>query len=88
LFLEAFGPTFHYIKGKNFVIADTFSHLPQRDSLKEKSPSISIKNDSFAIKLDHEDMLECFLNYPDPNEIPYPLDYALIHQHQINNCGL
>jgi hypothetical protein len=40
--------------------------------LEEKSPaSMPMNNDSFAIELDHGDiMLECFLNYANPNKIP------------------
>jgi len=47
-----------------------------------------MNTDTFAIELDDDALLECFLNYPDPNEIPYPLDYALIRQHQINDHGM
>ena len=89
LFLEEFGPTFHYVKGENNVVADAFSRLPQRDSLEEKSPHLcpSILT-LLQLNLMMMTMLECFLNYPDPNEIPYPLDYALIRQHQINDHGM
>jgi hypothetical protein len=67
---------------------DAFSCLPQHVFLEETSPSMPMNNDSFAIELDYDDMLECFLNCTGPNEIPYPLDYALIHQHQMNDHGL
>jgi hypothetical protein len=33
-------------------------------------------------------MLECFLHHPDPNEIPFPLNYTLLRQQQFEDYEL
>lgn len=52
------------------------------------NPSMSQIIVSHAIELDDNYLLECLLNYPNLNEIPYPLDYALFCQCQINDHEL
>ena len=55
-------------------------------------PSLEGKGDaplsSFSIALDDPLMLECFLNHPDPNDIIFPLDYALLQQQQFDDLPL
>jgi hypothetical protein len=93
LYLEEFNPTFHYIKGSDNSFVDALSRLPSvsAPSLVEKSahplPS-DPDTQSFSILMDAPDLLECFLNHPDPNDIVFPLDYALLRQEQFNDLTL
>jgi hypothetical protein len=38
--------------------------------------------------MDAPDLLECFLKHPDPNDIVFPLDYALLRREQFNDLTL
>jgi transposase InsO family protein len=94
LFLEEFLPTFHYIRGCDNHLADALSRLPQSaDALVEKSVSPfdnrhSSDVDSFSIVMDDPALLECFLHHPDPQDIIFPLDYALLQREQFNDISL
>ena len=43
---------------------------------------------SFSIIMDDLAMLKCFINHPDPNNILFPLDYALLSTQQFDNHQL
>ena len=90
LFLEEYNPIFHYIKGSDNTIADAFSWLPclegQSPAVKQAfSPKESElapghfddhNSHAFSIMVDDDDMLECFLNFPEVDfQHPFALDY-------------
>jgi hypothetical protein len=93
LFLEEYAPTFHYIKGEKNVVADAFSRLPIKTIVGEKSyvgPGVPNTSDNtFAIEMDDPALLDCFLNHPPLEEIPYfPLEYREIQQRQFADDDL
>ena len=89
LFIEEFGPKFHYIKGEDNCLADAFSRVPtQHSEILQNRLNLPPSDDSFFSILDDEELLECFLNYPDPAHIQSPLDYQLIQQEQTNDQEL
>jgi transposase InsO family protein len=103
LFLEEYQPQFHYIKGTDNTVADALSRLPrsagqrvpgpcQPKSPKDIQTSLTDTNDadtSFSILCDDQDMMDCFLNYPDVDEQhPFALDYDTIAQAQNNDVAL
>ena len=93
LYIEEFTPTFHFIQGTDNTIADALSRLPIRSSISSESPLLERQSDatcstpvaSFSITMDDLAMLECFLNHPDPNDILFPLDYALLRTQQFDD---
>jgi hypothetical protein len=91
LFLEEHTPTFHYIKGEKNVVADAFSRLPVKTIVGEKSvgPGAPTTDSTFSIELDDPALLDCFLNHPPMEDIPYfPLDYREIQQRQFTDGDL
>jgi hypothetical protein len=44
--------------------------------------------ESFSIKFDNPQLLECFLNSPPIEQIRFPLDYEWIRQNQFDNQQL
>jgi transposase InsO family protein len=88
LFLEEFGPTFHYIKGSNNVLADALSRVP---TLEEKNAPMSHEHDEFlgftSALLNDTSILECYVNYPDPQVLAFP-SFQFIWQHQQQDTEL
>jgi hypothetical protein len=72
-YIEQFSPSFTHISGDNNFLADMFSRLPRLDDSIPDTPSNStVKNYSFI--LDDEELLECFLNLPAADHLPFALD--------------
>ena len=71
-------------------MADMFSRLPRKDNdTKMETPTknnATVENFSFI--LDDKEMLECFLNLPAQDEIPFALDLQQIAQGQNNDPEL
>ena len=86
LYIEDFAPTFHYIKGKDNIIADALSRLDfDEEIVKEDAtlgPSISRNSDGYCLEQDNHQLFETFLHHPNLSKIPYPIDYQRIYQHQ------
>ena len=69
------------------------SRLPIHSSISSESPLSERQSDatcstpiaSFSIIMDDLAMLECFLNHPDPNDILFLLDYALLRTQQFDD---
>jgi hypothetical protein len=75
LYLEEYGPKFHYVKGEKNVLADAFSRLPTTHSellLNRLNPPKETEDHFFSI-LDDPELEECFLNYPTQFENPLNL---------------
>jgi hypothetical protein len=88
LFLEEYGPTFHYIAGKNSLAADALSRLPFSErQISSPSPGPFPEKpadvvrppkrvDSFySFVTDDPDLLDCFVHLPDQYEVPFNMDF-------------
>ena len=84
LYLEEYGPKFHYIKGNENVLADAFSRLPRKEPISEgKSASQTQVDEQGAFSLfDDPELFECFLNMPTPGEMQMPLRFDRIRDAQ------
>jgi transposase InsO family protein len=89
LYLEEFGPKFHYVKGEKNVLADAFSRLPTEHSnvLLDRLNPPSNEGESFFSLLDDPELLECFLNYP-PSTIQDPTNYNDVNYEQTIDVDL
>jgi hypothetical protein len=90
LLLEEYDATYHYIQGKNNVLADAFSRLPRMDwSRSEGKNAPDVAESILEMKLfsiaDNDEMLDCFLNLPLQNEMCYPLELAWIQHNQFED---
>jgi hypothetical protein len=68
-----------------------FSRLPRLDEENEQPDHPSKRestNENFLFILDDEELLECFLNLPDANDLPFALDLERIAQGQNNDPAL
>jgi len=89
LFIEEFGPKFHYIKGNDNCLADAFSRVPTKHStIIQDRLNLPQPTDGFFSIMDDPELLECFLNYPDPAHVQSPLDFQLMQQEQITDLEL
>ena len=95
LFIEEFHPTFHYIKGIDNVIANSISHLPQCTESIVDTDLIQLNLDpdnnaeAFSLEFDNSTLLQCLLYHPVlPDEIIFPLEYSLLHIHQLQDRSL
>ena len=91
-YIERFGPEYLHIAGDDNFLADMFSRLHRLDdkfipldsSPKKRENSI----ENFSFLLDDNELLECFLNLPNTDDIPFALDLARIAQGQQNDKEL
>jgi hypothetical protein len=88
-YLEEYSPRYHHLPGELNVIADVISRLPCRDDIsypseeeKERLSKIDISLYHCTSIHDDPELVECFLNLPDLNEQPFPLDFEHIAQGQ------
>ena len=95
LFIEEFHPTFHCIKGIDNVIADAISRLPQcTESIVDTDliqPNLDTDHnaEAFSLEFDNSTPLQCLLYHPVlPEEIIFPLEYSLLHIHQLQDRSL
>jgi hypothetical protein len=86
--LEEYLPTYHHIPGENNVTTDSFGHLPHRENInyplkEEKEQLYNVNLTSFCTSiLEDNELIHCFLNLPDLNYEPFPLDSECIVQGQ------
>jgi transposase InsO family protein len=104
LFIEEYGPTFHYIEGKKNLAADALSRLPcsERQTSAgsffghfQKKPSDFSRHtpvdrvDSFySLVTEDPVLLECFVHLPDQNNVPFQMDYQTIAEAQAQDAVL
>ncbi len=102
LFLEEYGPIFHYIPGDKNLAADALSRLPFSER-QTSDPGIlgifpekpidmsrhSQRVDSFySIITDDPALLDCFVHLPDQQDIPFQMDYQTIAEAQVQDAAL
>jgi hypothetical protein len=91
VFIEDYAPIFHYIRGSDNVIADALSRLPLKEQgdaqhpSSDATPSPNSDNEFFSIARDAPEMFDCFVNLPEDDNVPFPLDLARMQQHQQND---
>jgi hypothetical protein len=89
LFLEDYGVRFHYIKGESNSLADALSRLPFNERQNTMETSVMVASDSFFLMMiDDDDLLDCFVNLPDTENIPFVLNYQTIANAQRNDVIL
>ena len=91
LFLEDYGVHFHYIKGESNSLADALSRLPfdERQNSPDGKPMIDQQQQSFySMAIDNDDLLDCFVNLPSSEGIPFVLDYNTIAEAQSRDARL
>jgi len=91
LYIEEFGPKFHYVKGPDNVLADAFSRVPTKHSeiLQHRlNLPATNGNDSFYSLLEEEELLDCFLNHPSPYDTQNPLDLNDLAMRQMTDLDL
>jgi hypothetical protein len=91
LSLEEHTPAFHHVKGEKNVVADAFSRLPVKTIVGEKSVGhgAPTTDSAFSIELDNPALLDCFLNHPPMEDVPYfPLDSREMQQRQFTDGNL
>jgi hypothetical protein len=94
-FVEGFNPTYLHIVGDDNFLADMFSRLSRLSNMdmpfealpnRESPASFPINNFSFL--LDNNKLLECSLNLPRKNDLPFALDLQRIAKGQQNDQEL
>ena len=93
--VDEYGPTLHYIKGPNNVIADTFSRMPMKTTaplimVGKEEPTADPLECHFSVTDDIELMKclaylpddECYLNLPADSAVDNPLDMETIKEQQ------
>ena len=91
LFIEEYGPIFHYIEGKKNLAADALSRLPLAER-QESGPLTTSSTDDddvfFSMVTDDTDLRDCFVHLPDQHGVPFQLDYHTIAQAQLQDAAL
>jgi hypothetical protein len=90
-YIKRFGPKYSHITGDDNFLADMFSRLSRLSdadvpisSLPKKESSVSngiihvAPTENYSFLLDDPKMLDCFLNLPDEDELPFALDLQRI----------
>jgi hypothetical protein len=94
-YVDKYGPTLHYIKGSNNVIADTFSCMPMKNTtplimVGKEEPTADPLDCHFSVTDDNK-MIECiaylpkeecYLNLPADSAVDNPLDMEMIKEQQ------
>ena len=98
LFLEDFGVHFHYIKGSDNALADALSRLPfaeRQDPPVDSNSTPSSTHSSthslnsfYSMAIDDDDLLDCFVNLPSSEGIPFVLGYDNIASAQTRDAVL
>jgi hypothetical protein len=69
-----------------------FSHLPRLNDPNTSIPDAPLKRENtienFSFILADDELLKCFLNLPDTNDIPFALDLERLAQGQHENPAL
>jgi hypothetical protein len=87
IYLEEYGPTFHYIPGKENVLGDAFLCLPQFDPEPNAVGKEQLNDTTITVAfleniVNDDQLLDCYLNHPPLEVMQYPLHYDWIQQHQ------
>jgi hypothetical protein len=88
-YIEQYGPSYTHITGEDNFLADMFSCLPRLDDSIPDAPlnrEKTVTNYSFI--LNDEELLECFLNLPAADDLPFALDLERIAQGQNQDAEL
>ena len=90
LYVEDFDVIFKYIVGKENVLSDAFSRLPQMPKIVHDSHNkdTSKTNDLFYSLTDSKHIMDCFLNIPSQTELPNPLAPSYIQKNQFEDLAL
>jgi transposase InsO family protein len=93
LFIEEYGPIFHYIEGSKNTAADALSRLPfveqQHTHPSCSSLTVGDTNTSFySMAMDDDELYDCFVHLPDQLGVPFQLDYQVIAQAQVQDATL
>lgn len=91
LFLEEYDATYHYFPGKLNTLADAFSRLPRIDSTSSsegKSPQTSFEEHLFFAVPAEPELVDCFLNLPETDEMRNPLHVPWIQANQFEDVDL
>ena len=89
-FVEEYGPTLHYVRGPENVLADAYSRVPRADSMGQNDMPDNDNDvvdehylDAFFSVLDEPELLDCFVNLPTMNTpANNPLNYEFIREQQ------
>jgi hypothetical protein len=91
-YIEQFGPSYTHISGEDNFLADMFSHLPRLEDANIFIPDAPSKRENIIENVsfisDDDELLECFLNLPDANDIPFALDLECLAQGQNEDPAL
>ncbi len=84
LYIEDYGPTFHYIKGSDNILADALSRLPFDETIVKYGRDFSSAGETLdtCIEQDDQFLFDVFLHHPNEDAIPNPLNYQRILQYQ------
>jgi transposase InsO family protein len=103
LFLEDYGINFQYIKGCHNHLADALSCLPFNERQKDTTAIRQLGHPNtqysdplddptfesfFSLALDDDNLLDCFVNLPSSEGLPFVLDYATIADAQTRDALL
>ena len=91
LYLEEYGPSFHYIHGPNNRVANALSWVLHRDTplVGEKLTASNANDNFFFLLLDEPELAECLLVHPEfDDEGRYPLTYKTICEYQLQDAAL
>ena len=89
LYLEEFGVQLHHIKGEDNPLADALSRLDFDEAKNPDSGADRPAQDTnSSMALDDVDLLDCFVNLPPAEEIPFVLDYRTIREAQLRDVRL
>jgi transposase InsO family protein len=89
LFIEEYGPTFHFIEGSQNLAADALSRLPfiEKEVVRPSQPAGATKDDDdpdsfFSLAFADDDLCDCFVHLPDQHGVPFQLNFEVIRQAQ------
>jgi transposase InsO family protein len=98
LFLEEFGPIFHYIEGNKNLAADALSRLPFSEDLhpdngffpKKSKDALDSEERSlfFSIITDEPALLDCLVHLPEQQNVPFSMDFVTIAAAQNQDIDL
>jgi transposase InsO family protein len=100
LFLEDYAPTFHYIKGEDNPLADALSRLSFDEGKNSSSARTTYDLDDtidrtldplnayYSMAVDDDCLLDCFVNLPDSENVPFSMDYQTIADAQMRDAHL
>ncbi|GAX21143.1 hypothetical protein FisN_UnNu089, partial [Fistulifera solaris] len=89
LFLEEFGIKLHHIKGIDNPLADALSRLSFDENKNPGSGAdLPARDTQSSMALDDSDLLDCFVNLPPTEVVPFVVDYRTIREAQLRDARL